>query len=219
MTGEGGWSRVCVSPQRPAPDHACVAGATPTDVGGMAARDAHESSLGHCRHRTRHHSCLGKSYTPSVVDALRCPDIAAALPLSANSDSKLILLVGDKPLALREAGDAAAADLGWRGVRLNLELGRALREYMPEERPEVAWDLLLEAVGEHDEGAVLIGTDLLWEPSLHYDPYRSLRRLGRHGPLIATWFGRVEGQDITRAQPGHPDYTRDRLDVPYVVVQ
>jgi hypothetical protein len=90
---------------------------------------------------------------------------------------------------------------------------------MPDELPDVAWELLLEAVGDHDDGAVLIGTDLLWEPSLHYDPYRSLRRLGRQGPLIATWFGRVEGPDIIRAEPGHPEYTRDRLDVPYVLVE
>jgi hypothetical protein len=154
-----------------------------------------------------------------LVVGLRCPDIAAALPLSANSDSKLILLVGEKPLVLREAGEAAATELGWRGVHLNVELGLALREYMREERPDVAWEVLLEAVGEHVDGAVLIGTDLLWEPSLHYDPYRSLRRLGRHGPLIATWFGRVEGPDIIRAEPGHPEYTKDRLDVPYVLVE
>lgn len=154
-----------------------------------------------------------------MVDGLRCPDIAAAQTLTANSDSKLILLVGETPLKVRRTAERVAAELSWRPIRLNVELGRALGEHMPEERPDVAWDLLLEAVGDHDNGAVLIGTDLLWEPSLHYDPYRSLRRLGRHGPLITTWFGRVDGPDIIRAEPGHPEYTRDRLDVPYVLVE
>lgn len=154
-----------------------------------------------------------------MADRLRCPDVSAALPLSANSDSKLVLLVGSEPRSLRSAAERAAAELGWRYLRLNAELGTALSLHMPSQRIEVAWDLLLDTVGPHDQGAVLGGTDLLWEPSLGFEPYRALRRLGRHGPLVATWFGTVVGPDIIRAEPGHPEYTRDRLDVPYVLVE
>jgi hypothetical protein len=153
-----------------------------------------------------------------VSDGLRCPDIAGALELSANSDSKLVLLVGTDPRVLRVAGEQAADELRWPMLKLNVELGQRLAAFMPAERGDVAWDLLLDVIGEHQDGVVLIGTDLLWEPSLGYDPYRTLRRLGRRGPLIATWFGRVDGPDIIRAEPGHPEYTRDRLDVPYVLV-
>lgn len=158
-------------------------------------------------------------YTHGVATGLRCPDISTAILLAVNSDSKLVLLVGSDPRALRSAGETAGAELGWPLLRLNLALGKALAAHMPSERGDIAWDLLLEVVGSHDDGAMLIGTDLLWEPSLGYDPYRTLRRLGRHGPLVATWFGRVDGPDIIRAEPGHPEYTRDRLDVPYVAVE
>ena len=153
-----------------------------------------------------------------VTEGLHCHDIAAAQQLSVNSDSKLILLVGADPRALRGGGEEAATKLRWPMLKLNVELGQRLATFMPAERGDVAWDLLLDVIGEHQAGAVLIGTDLLWEPSLGYDPYRTLRRLGRRGPLVATWFGRVDGPDIIRAEPGHPEYTRDRLDVPYVLV-
>lgn len=154
-----------------------------------------------------------------MSDGLRCPDLQAARELSANSDSKLVLLVGGNPGAVRLAGEQAAAELQWRMLRLNVELGQRLATFMPAERAAVAWELLLVVVGEHKDGVVLVGSDLLWEPSLGYDPYRTLRRIGRHGPLVATWFGRVDGPDIIRAEPGHPEYSKDRLDVPYVLVE
>ena len=154
-----------------------------------------------------------------MSDRLRCPDIAAAHALSANSDSKLVLVVGTNLHALRAGGARAAGDLGWRMLRLSIELGQRLATFMPAQRAGVAWELLLEVVGEHQDGVVLVGSDLLWEPSLGYDPYRTLRRLGRRGPVVTTWFGRVDGPDIIRAEPGHPEYTRARLDVPYILVE
>lgn len=154
-----------------------------------------------------------------MSNGLRCSDVSAALRLSANSDTKVVLLVGPEPRALRAAAEPAAAELGWRTLKLNVELGRALAGHMPAARVDIAWETLLGVVGDHRAGAVLVGTDLLWEPSLGYDPYRTLRRLGRLGPLVATWFGKVEGSNIIRAEPGHPEYTRDRLDVPYVAVE
>lgn len=153
-----------------------------------------------------------------MASRLLCTDSRSALELAANSDSKLVLLTGTDPLRLRDAAEREATSLGWRAIRFNDALALRLAPYMPAERPNVAWEVLEEVVGDHRGATALIGTDLLWEPSLGYDPYSALRRLGRHGPLLATWFGTVVGPDIIRAQPGHPEFTRDRLDVPYVVV-
>ena len=47
-------------------------------------------------------------------------------------------------------------------------------------------------------------------------PYEALRRLGRSGPVVAPWFGTVIENDIVRAKPGHPEYMRVPLDVPFV---
>jgi hypothetical protein len=73
-------------------------------------------------------------------------------------------------------------------------------------------------LGERTGPLVLASTDILFEPTLGYRPYEALRRLGRRGPMLAAWFGRVDSGDLIRAQPGHPEYVRVKLDVPYISV-
>jgi hypothetical protein len=128
-------------------------------------------------------------------------------------------MVGDNSRTLRSAAAAAADDLGWRIVNLNVALATELSSHMPADRAAIAWDTLLSIVGDHAEGVVLIPTDVIWEPSLALDPYRALRRMGREGPVLAAWFGHVDGHAIMRAEPGHPEYSKNDLDVPYVAVQ
>lgn len=153
------------------------------------------------------------------MSRLRADTIIEALERARHSDSQLVLLVGESPDDLRCAGTAAAAELGWPLIDLNLVLGERLLPFTPPERRDEAWDALGELAGHPDPGIVLVGTDILFEPTLAYRPYEALRRTGRRGPVLATWLGRVEEADIVRSAPGHPEYTRVRLDVPYVAVQ
>lgn len=156
--------------------------------------------------------------TTQPASRLGVPDLDAALVVAANSDSSLILLVSDDPDAVRAAARGAVPSLGWRGVELNAPIAQALLPMNTSERVEAAWDALTTIVGEHRDGVVLLSTDILFEPTLGFRPYEALRRLGRSGPVVAPWFGTVDGQDIVRAQPGHPEYVRARLDVPFVQV-
>lgn len=145
--------------------------------------------------------------------------VADAIERSRHSDSQLVLLVGEEPGSLESAGTAAGTELGWPLLNLNVALGERLLPFTPPERREEAWDALSELVGRPDPGIVLLGTDILFEPALGYRPYEALRRIGRRGPTVATWFGHVDGADIVRSAPGHPEYTRVRLDVPYVEIK
>lgn len=154
----------------------------------------------------------------SVSPRLEVESIAAALDISRNSDSKLLLLVGDRPPALRASATALAAAQGWRTVDLSTALGRAFVALSANQRREQAWDLLEDVLGDRTEPVALISTDILFEPTLGYRPYEALRRLGRRGPILAAWFGRVDSGDLVRGQPGHPEYVRVRLDVPYMSV-
>jgi hypothetical protein len=147
------------------------------------------------------------------------PDIETAQRVSSNSDSKLILVVGDEPALLREAMTKQASALGWRAVDLNVTLSRRLIPLTAEERGWEAWDVLDDVVGSHRDGVVLLTSDILFETSLEFRPYETLRRLGRSGPVIAPWFGTVIGTEIFRAQPGHPEYQRVPLDVPFLSAQ
>lgn len=150
------------------------------------------------------------------MDRLNAGDMSRALDLAARSDSKLVLIVGRTPTSLREAARSTAVNLSWRKIDLNLQLTRRLLPHTRTERQDLAWDALRDVVGEHPGGVVLVSTDILFEPTLGFRPYEALRRLGRSGPVVAAWFGTVDGYDIVRAQPGHPEYSRNRLDVPYV---
>jgi hypothetical protein len=130
-----------------------------------------------------------------------------------------VLLVGDSPETLAAAGVATAVQLGWPSIDLNVALAERLLPFTPPERRDEAWDALEELIGPPDPGLVAVGTDILFEPALGYRPYEALRRLGRRGPIVATWFGTVDGSDIVRSAPGHPEYTRVQLDVPYLQVE
>jgi hypothetical protein len=149
---------------------------------------------------------------------LAAPDVDRALAVAANSDSQLVLLVGDDPDVVRQAAEDAAAHLAWRSVELNRSLAEALIPLSTAERVEAAWDVFQELVGEHRDGVVLLNADILFEPTLQFRPYEALRRIGRSGPVVAPWFGRVEDRDVIHAAAGHPEYVRAPLDIPFVQV-
>lgn len=157
---------------------------------------------------------------PAVVSAsgLRVASVAQGLAMAANSDARLLLLVGQSPEAIRRAAEVAAEELGWPLIDLNLQLSERLLPFTAQERRDEAWDALEDVVGDQPAGVVLRGTDILFEPSLGYRPFEALRRLARHGPIVATWFGTVDAGDAVRAHQGHPEYVRIRLDVPFVSV-
>ena len=153
------------------------------------------------------------------VERLRVDSVSDGFALAANSDARLVLLVGRSVRALREAADGAAEQLGWREIDLDRELPLRLLPLPAQERRDEAWEALEEVVGDQESGIVLAGTDILFEPSLGYRPYEALRRLARIGPIVASWFGTVEGGQIVRAHPGHPEHVRVRLDVPFVFIE
>ena len=155
----------------------------------------------------------------SQSSGLRVRSVAEGLAMAANSDARLVLLVGRSPQVLRQAADAAAEQLGWPTIDLNRELALRLLPFTAQERRDEAWEALEEVVGDQKAGIVLCGTDILFEPSLAYRPYEALRRLARRGPIVASWFGTVDGGEVVRAEQGHPEYVRIRLDVPFVTVE
>jgi hypothetical protein len=155
----------------------------------------------------------------SHPSGLRVESVAQGVAMSANSDARLVLLVGRSRVVLHQAADAAAAQLRWPTIDLNRELALRLLPFTAQERRDEAWEALEEVVGDQSAGIVLCGTDILFEPSLGYRPYQALRRLARRGPIVASWFGTVDGGEVVRAEQGHPEYVRIRLDVPFVTVE
>lgn len=152
------------------------------------------------------------------MSRLLSADLAEAQRRSLHSDTQLVLLVGPNPAALRSAAVDAATATGWPVLDLNIVLAEQLIGLTPAERVDEAWDAFDRVVDPFRGGVVISSTDILFEPTLGYRPYEALRRMGRRLPIVATWLGRVENGDVIRSEPGHPEYTRVRLDVPYVAI-
>lgn len=141
---------------------------------------------------------------PAAMSSLGVRSVADGLLMAANSDARLVLLIGRSPAALRQAAEAAAEELGWKLINLNLDLAQRLLPFTAQERRDEAWEALEEVVSDQSAGIVLCGTDILFEPSLGYRPYEALRRLARRGPIVASWFGTVGGGELVRAELATP---------------
>lgn len=152
------------------------------------------------------------------MSRLLSSDLAEAQRRSVHSDTQLVLLIGADPAALRSAAGDATTATGWPLLDLNTALAEQLIGLTPAERADEAWDALDRVVDPFRGGVVISSTDILFEPTLGYRPYEALRRMGRRLPIVATWLGRVENGDVIRSEPGHPEYTRARLDVPFVAI-
>lgn len=152
------------------------------------------------------------------MSRLLSADLEEAQRRSIHSDTQLVLLVGADPRGLRAAAGEAATATAWPILDLNTALAEQLIGLTPMERADEAWDAFDRVIDPFRDGVVITGTDILFEPTLGYRPYEALRRMGRRVPIMATWLGRVENGDVIRSEPGHPEYTRVRLDVPYVAI-
>jgi len=58
------------------------------------------------------------------------------------------------------------------------------------------------------ELVVLDNLEILFDVALKLDPLRLLQGLARHRTVVAAWNGSIEGNYMTYAVPGHPEYGR-----------
>jgi hypothetical protein len=86
-----------------------------------------------------------------------------------------------------------------------LEIGQASRARAVYPALEV---LLLDCAGEF---VALDHLELLFEPSLRFDPLQALARLARNRIVIAVWPGRLTSGTLTYAEPDHPEFYEQQV--------
>ena len=69
---------------------------------------------------------------------------------------------------------------------------------------------LLEEIVSNAGGQLvtLDNTEILFTVALQQDPLRLLQGLSRNRTIVASWFGSIDGQDLTHAAPNHPEFRR-----------
>ena len=69
---------------------------------------------------------------------------------------------------------------------------------------------LIDLVDETSGSTLLLDIDVLFTSELKLDVLSQLRRMGRGGPLLVLWPGRIHGGRLSYSSPGRGDY----VDVP-----
>jgi len=154
---------------------------------------------------------MNKGAMPSI--AIQIEMLENLVPALPHQYHRLVLVVGrhgaGKTRLLKEL--SRRADRAIPYLNLNLALSQRLLDLTSKERPLRARRLLGEILDEHpEETLALDNIELLFEPTLHQDPLVLLQGLSRNKSLIVSWPGTYDedGQILTYAEPGHPEYRR-----------
>jgi len=122
---------------------------------------------------------------------------------------RLILVVAPRGAGKTMALQEVAARTGALVMNVNLALSQRMLELTERQRSLRVPRLLEEIAGQIDrEIVVLDNLEILFDVALKLDPLRLLQGLARHRTVVAAWNGSIEGDYMTYAVPGHPEYRR-----------
>ena len=122
---------------------------------------------------------------------------------------RLILVVAPRGAGKTMALQEVAARTGALVMNVNLALSQRMLEHTERQRSLRVPRLLEEIAGQTDrEIVVLDNLEILFDVALKLDPLRLLQGLARHRTVVAAWNGSIEGDYMTYAVPGHPEYRR-----------
>lgn len=118
----------------------------------------------------------------------------------------LLLLIGDEEclsMELTRISHATASPL----LSVSALLGTELLEQPVEERSRVVGRTFRALLRPYDRQLVLLDRiALLFLPELRLNPLQLLVDTSRSGPLIVAWSGAWDGQTLSYATSGHPEY-------------
>jgi len=122
---------------------------------------------------------------------------------------RLILVVAPRGAGKTVALQEVAARTGALVMNVNLALSQRMLALTERQRSLRVPRLLEESTGQAArELVVLDNLEILFDVALKLDPLRLLQGLSRHRTVVAAWNGSMEGDYMTYAVPGHPEYRR-----------
>jgi hypothetical protein len=122
---------------------------------------------------------------------------------------RLTLVVAPRGAGKTVALQEVAARTGALAINVNLALSQRMLDLTERQRSLRVPRLLEEITGQTDrELVVLDNLEMLFEVALKLDPLRLLQGLARQRTVVAAWNGSIEGDYMTYAAPGHPEYRK-----------
>jgi len=122
---------------------------------------------------------------------------------------RLMLVVAPRGAGKTMALQEVATRTGAMVINVNLALSQRMLDLTERQRSLRLPRLLEEITGRAArELVVLDNLEILFDVALKLDPLRLLQGLARHRTVVAAWNGSIEGNYMTYAVPGHPEYGR-----------
>lgn len=123
----------------------------------------------------------------------------------------LLLIVGPRGAGKTALLSEVAGRMGIDPINVNLELSERLIPLRPKQRALQASRLLEEMVPAGGT-AFLDNLEMLFDPALQLDPLVCLQQVARRTgtTIVATWNGTVDGERLSYAAPGHPEWRQYR---------
>jgi hypothetical protein len=139
--------------------------------------------------------------------------VIAAAEAAKQQYYHLVLLVGQRGSGKTKALQEAAARLEAPYVNIGLELSRRLLDMGAAQRRLDVRRLLEELLRDTKADVVVLdNTDVLFTLSLQQNALQLLKMLSRSTTLVAAWTGTLSQGYVTRGEPGHSEYVRERVD-------
>ena len=101
-----------------------------------------------------------------------------------------------------------ATQAGLAYVNLGLELSQRFIELTDRQRSLRVPRLMDEILNRKATAIFLDNTEILFDINLQQDPLRLLQNVSRNHTIVASWCGKVQGDYLVYAEPGHPEYRR-----------
>jgi len=132
-----------------------------------------------------------------------------SLPVANASYHRLILAVGPARSGKTAALNELSAARGWPRINVNLRLAEPLIDLTQKLRAVRVAGLLEDLVRETPAEVVLLDNiEILFAEELSQDPLRLVQNLSRNQTIVVAWPGEFDGQSLTYAEPGHPEFRR-----------
>jgi len=132
-----------------------------------------------------------------------------SIPSASGLYHRLVLAVGPARSGKTVALIELAATKGWPRVNVNLQLAERLLDLTQKQRAVRVAGLLDDIVKAASSDVVLLDNiEMLFAVELAQDPLRLLQGLSRNRTVVVSWPGSFDGQALTYAEPGHPEFRK-----------